>query len=411
MTLGKARPAVNTIAYNPPSPLEGKSPPTLLCIQMPRDEFQVTSTVLEWARRRAGMTVADLSAAFRNYAEWEKGQSGPTYAQLESLADKLKVPIAVFFFPHPPATPRIEETFRTLPDAVLDELPSRMRLVLRKAKAFQLNVSELCGGVNPAERLITRDLAFRGTEPVESMARRVRSYLGVSIETQQSWASSDDALKNWRTVLQDVGVFTFKDASQSPDYSGFCLTDPVFPIIYVNNTNAKNRQTFTLFHELAHLLFSTSGIDSFRELPTNSASSRKIEVTCNAFAAEFLLPAAEFQRARRGLPATEQTAVQLASRYHVSRESVFRRFLDTGEITSATYDGAVERWAQGREEGPPGGNYYNTKLAYLGRGYIGLALRAFHQNRITEAQLAQYLDVKPKNISAIEGKFLRGAVA
>src|SRR5829696_255309 len=153
---------------------------------MPGDQFQVTPTVLEWARRRAGMTVADLSAAFRNYSEWEQGQSGPTYAQLESLADKLKGPIAVFFFQHPPATPRLEETFRTLPDTALDELPSRMRLVLRKAKAFQLNVSELCGGVNPAERLITRDLALRGTGPVEGMARRVRDYLGVSIETQKT---------------------------------------------------------------------------------------------------------------------------------------------------------------------------------------------------------------------------------
>src|SRR5829696_4530733 len=125
---------------------------------MPRDQFPVTRSVLEWARRRAGLTVADLSASFPNYADWEAGKGGPTYGQLEDLANKLKVPIAVLFFPHPPATPRIEETFRTLPDAVLDELPSKMRLVLRKAKAFQLNVSELCGGVNPAERLITRDL-------------------------------------------------------------------------------------------------------------------------------------------------------------------------------------------------------------------------------------------------------------
>lgn len=378
---------------------------------MPRDQFSVTPAVLEWARRRAGLTVADLTASFRSYPDWEDGEGGPTYTQLESLADKLKVPVAVFFFPQPPATPRIEETFRTLPDAVIDELPSRMRLVLRKAKAFQLNVSELCGGANPAPRLITRDLSFRVTQPVEDMARRVRDYLGVTLETQKGWASSNDALKNWRGTLQDVGIFTFKDAFQAPEYSGFCLTDPVFPIIYVNNTNAKNRQIFTLFHELAHLLFETSGIDSFRELQTNSANSRRIETICNAFAAEFLLPATEFERARAGMAASELTASQLASQYHVSRESIFRRFLDAGEVTSAAYDAAVQRWAEGRQEGGSGGNYYNTKLAYLGRAYIGIALSAFHQNRITESQLAQYLDVKPKNLSGIEEKFIRGAAA
>lgn len=378
---------------------------------MPRNQFQITRSVLVWARRRAGLTVADLTGQFRHYADWEEGEGGPTYPQLESLADKLKVPVAVFFFPEPPATPRIEETFRTLPDTVLDQLPSRMRLVLRKAKAFQLNIAELCNGANPAERLITRDLAFTVGMPVVQLASQVREYLGVSLDTQRRWATSDDALKNWRTTLLGVGIFTFKDAFKASEYSGFCLTDPVFPIIYVNNTNAKNRQIFTLFHELGHLLFATSGIDSFRQLATNSANSQRIEVICNAFAAEFLLPAAEFERARAGRPATEQTAAEISSIYHISRESVFRRFLDAGEVTSVDYDAAVERWAQGRQEGSSGGNFYNTRLAYLGRAYVGLALGAFQQNRINESQLAQYLDVKPNRLSGLEEKFLQGAAA
>lgn len=378
---------------------------------MPRDQFQVTISVLDWARRRAGLSVAELTASFRNYPDWESGEGGPTYSQLESLADKLKVPVAVFFFPEPPATPDIKRTFRTLPDAVLDDLPSRMRLVLRKAKAFQLNISELCGGVNPSTRIITRDMSFRLSQPVTDMARQVRDYLGVSIPTQIGWQSSDDALKNWRNVLQMVGVFTFKDAFQSPEYSGFCLNDSVFPIIYINNTNSKNRQIFTLFHEVAHLLFNTSGIDSVEELPTNSADARQIEIACNAFAAEFLLPSMELMQARQGLAASELTAEQIAARYHVSRESVLRRFLDAGEVTSVAYETAVRNWSAVHQEGGSGGNYYITKLSYLGHLYTSIALSAFHQNRITEDQLAQYLDVKPKNISGLQENFLRSAAA
>ena len=217
-------------------------------------------------------------------------------------------------------------------------------------------------------------------------------------------------MKSWRDALEDVGIFVFKDAFQTMKFSGFCLTDSEFPIIYVNNSSAKTRQIFTLFHELAHLLFETSGIDSLDEMPTRSESAERIEVVCNAFAAEFLLPERVFRNARRGLAATAPTAALLAARYHVSRESIFRRFLDAGEITQATYSSSARQWADERREGS-GGDYYRTKLAYLGRSYVGLALSAFRQNRITETQLAEYLDIKPRNLSALEERYLSGVVA
>ena len=375
---------------------------------MPRDHFQIAPLVLEWARTRAGLSIADMSGAFHNYPNWEAGEGGPTYPQLESLADKLKIPVAVFFFPKPPTMPPIEETFRTLPEAVFDKLPSRMRLLLRKAKAFQLNIHELCNGRNPAKRVITRDLSFSVREPVVEMAREVRTYLSISMYQQSQWASDDIALKNWRDALQDAGVFSFKDAFDEPEFSGFCLNDPEFPIIYINNSTAKTRQAFTLLHELAHLLFDTSGIDTDVELISKSSNAERIEATCNAFAAEFLLPAEIFEEARRGQPANELVAETIAARYHVSRESVLRRFLDRGEITQSRYEAAARQWAgQGRRNS--GGDYFRTKLAYLGRPYVGIALSAYRQNLINEVQLAQYLDMKPRNISGLEERFLSSA--
>lgn len=377
---------------------------------MSRDQFQITPSVLRWACSRAGLSSTELRETFRNYEEWEAGEGGPTYPQLEALAEKLKVPIAVFFFPQPPTMPLIEETFRTLPEAFLTELPSKMRLLLRKAKAFQINFNELCRGNNPAPQLITRDLSFAVNDNVTGLAASARSYLGVSIGEQISWSSADEALKQWRLRMEAVGVFVFKDAFGTPQFSGFCLTDVVFPIIYVNNSCAKTRQAFTIFHELAHLLFSTSGIDSDTELPANPGNSRLIEIACNAFAAEFLLPTEVFETARRGLPATEQTATVLAARYHVSRESIFRRFLDRGDISRTTYEAAARVWASERREGS-GGDYYRTKLAYLGRTYVSLALSAFRQNRISEGQLAEYLDIKPRNITGLEERFVQSGAA
>jgi hypothetical protein len=65
-------------------------------------------------------------------------------------------------------------------------------------------------------------------------------------------------------------------------------------------------------------------------------------------------------------------------------------------------------WRMQKQTGE-GGNHYWTKIAYLGRDYITLALQQFHQNRLDERQLAEYLDTKPKNLSALEEYFARGA--
>jgi transcriptional regulator with XRE-family HTH domain len=69
---------------------------------MPRQTIPITPSVLTWARERAGLSLDDASQTFRSIAAWERGESFPTYPQLEKLSDALKVPVAVFFFPEPP---------------------------------------------------------------------------------------------------------------------------------------------------------------------------------------------------------------------------------------------------------------------------------------------------------------------
>lgn len=335
----------------------------------------------------------------------------PHIPPAQQLADEFKVPIAVFFFPEPPRTPPIRELFRTLPDAEFEQIPRRVGFLLRKAKALQLNLAELTEGRNPAPRLITRDLRFPDTVSLDVMASRVRDYLGVTLADQYAWPEDDTALKMWRKALQDVGIFVFKDAFKADGYSGFSLYDEAFPIIYVNNSATKTRQIFTLFHELAHLLFHTSGIDTIEDsyIPTLPASQKRIEILCNSFAARFLVPETAFIEAIRGFDHSEQTAEQLAQRFHVSREVIYRKFLDRDWIDQGDYIEAVQRWTSQRQSGGSGGDRYWTKIAYLGRDYIALALSQYYKNRIDETQLAEYLDTKPKNLSALEGYFSKVA--
>jgi Zn-dependent peptidase ImmA (M78 family) len=379
---------------------------------MKREALPITPAVVRWARERAGFSIEEMRKTFKSIEKWEDGSAFPSYTQLEGMADKFKIPVAVFFFPAPPRDPSIRESFRTLPEYEFEQLPPRIRLLLRKAKSFQLNLLEMTGGVNPAPRQITRDITFDTNISIAAAARNVRQYLRVTIKEQTEWSDDDTALNQWRKTLQDAGVSIFKDAFSASlrEYSGFCLYDDEFPLIYVNNSTSKTRQIFTLFHELAHLLFHTSGIDMLTDdfiqyLPEDA---KKIETICNRFAAEFLVPERVFEATLADKPPTEGTAELLAKFFHVSREFIFRRFLNRGLISQAEYDAARVRWAEQQKRGEGGGNYYYTKLAYLGSDYVKLALSQYYQNRISDTQLAGYLDIKPKNLSTFEEYALRG---
>ena len=99
-------------------------------------------------------------------------------------------------------------------------------------------------------------------------------------------------------------------------------------------------------------------------------------------------------------------AEDLAKKFSVSREVIYRKFLELELVTETDYQAAQKLWAaQWRDRKGSGGNFYRTKIAYLGDGYIELAFRRFYQNRIDEEALADYLDILPRNLERFEDTF------
>ena len=377
------------------------------------ERMTITPEVLTWARQRAGYKLDDLSkkSDFKKIAAWESGDLGPTYRQLEKLANTFKVPLIAFFLPEPPNIEPIETTFRTLGSEQFDEIPPPVRLLLHKARAFQLGLGELNEGRNPAAHLITRDLALSVDEPPEEAAVRVRKLIGVTLEDQFGWRDEDTALKTWRSAFYRVGVTVFKDAFGAEEYCGFSLYDSEFPVIYVNNSFPKTRQIFTLFHEVGHLLFHTSGVDMRREFRIALPSEySRLESQCNALAGAVLVPDDALDKELRAEPQPRLEAERLSKKFSVSREVIYRKFLNRELISQSEYQTATSQWADQRSNVKRnGGNFYRTRIAYLGEEYIALAFRRYYEDRIDEEELANYLAVKPKQIDPLEETFFGNA--
>ena len=191
---------------------------------------------------------------------------------------------------------------------------------------------------------------------------------------------------------------------ESP-FSGFCLYDKKFPIIYVNNSKSDTRQIFTLLHELSHLLLGTGGMDTRLDdyIHLLKGDARKTEILCNRFAGAFLVPDDDFNKKIVGISISETLIQKMAKQYSVSREVILRKFLDRNLIEQSYYERQVKEWARVvPSKRSSGGNYYLTKGTYLGEHYIDLAFRRYLQKKISVDQLANYLGVKVKNVTGME---------
>lgn len=381
----------------------------------------VEPAMLQWARQSMGLSVQDVARAVKKQVrvieDWESGGGAPTYAEMEKLAYTVfKRPLALFFLPAPPDEMPPRREFRTLPDTDIQSLAADTHLHIRRAHAYQLALKELFDR-SPSERTIWRAISLNVQAPVPDQARAVRDYLEFTLGQQTACKSDDDALKQWREAVESTGVFVFKAAFRQKDVSGFCLMDPELPLVYLNNSTTKTRQTFSLLHELAHLLLSLNGLSKFDTsyIDRLPAQERQIERFCNAIAAEMLMPAEDFRQYAATFPdnveaATEQQFADLAARYAVSREVVLRRFLDAGRASRAFYEQKAKQWAAQRKEGT-GGSWYASQNAYLSERFAHEVVRRHDRKQISVEQASELLGIKPKNFAGLEQRIVQGADA
>ena len=388
------------------------------------EQIPVNPVMLRWARETGGFDIDDVvvklkrkSITSETVASWEKGRGSPTYAQLECLAYKIyRRPLALFFFPEPPEEGTPKESFRTLPQEEINLLEPRLLYLVRQAKVMQENLRELFDGTNPSERRVCSDITIHSSDTIFDIAKTVREYLGVGLNEQYALTTNDKALRYWREVLEKHGVFVFKDAFKDEACSGFCLYDDVFPVIYINNSQAKIRQIFTLFHELAHLLFKTGGVDLRHDdfIQRMRGPNKRIEVFCNRFTGEFLVPTKDIKPLIHNKEIDDNLLTRLARKYSVSREVILRKCLDLKYVTKAFYEAKVAGWKEERltrGSSGSGGDPYYTRGAYLGPHYIETAFGKYYQGAISRTELADYLGMKESHVNTFEGYVLHGRAA
>lgn len=374
-----------------------------------------TPVVLKWARERMNYSVEqaakELGEDVANISDWEASTGSPSYLQLEALADFYGIPIAVFFFPSPPELGDAKRRFRLLPvkeRAAID--PDTLRTAYH-GEAIQDVLKEAHDGINPSHSPVHESVNLNLTDDLPEKALEIRKAIGISIEMQSSWKSYQEAFHAWKSAIEENGIYIFQHHFSQNIIDGFCISDEIFPIIFLDNQKAEARRIFTIAHELAHILLGTNSItiedtDSINNL---DAQDQAIERFCNRMANEILIPQSDFQNEFSQKPATEIKFYKDASRrYRVSTQVILYKCLNLNWINYSQFENIMGDMGNYRNRSPrtknPGGNFYRNQVSYWGEKFLREIIQKGHDGKISMSDLSSLLRMKIPTILELEDR-------
>lgn len=324
--------------------------------------------VIQWAAHRAGLGDAVLAKHYPKWPLWLSGEAQPTLRQLEDFANRTHTAIGYFFLPQPPNLPLPIPDFRTLRDKSVDEPSSNLldTLYLCQQRQDWFRDHARLHGIPAAHFVGSATIR----EAPEAVAQQIRETLALSTETRQRLSTWADALRQLIAQAEAAGVMVMVSSvvgSNShrkldvEEFRGFALADDLAPLVFLNGSDSKSAQMFTLAHELAHLWLGESGVS---DTETGRIPEQGIERWCNQVAAELLMPMQALRAAFLPEAPVPQEIQRLARLFKVSTLVALRRLFDAGFISQAMlwqhYREEQERLRSLERRETSGGDFYNS---------------------------------------------------
>ena len=353
----------------------------------------VSPDILQWALDRAGRSVDDLEPRFPKLARWLAGETRPTLKQLEAFAKATHAPFGCFFLPRPPVERVPIPDFRTVRGAAV-----------RRPTPDLLDTIYICQQRQEWYReyaLVTGERPYplvgsaKPTDDVAEVAADMRGALAFDLDERRRMRTWTDALRCFIEQADNLGVLVMVNGVvgsnnrrklDPAEFRGLALCDPLAPLVFVNGSDTKAGQMFTLAHELAHLWLGESALTDVepRSKPTNA-----VERWCNRVAAELLVPLAVLRQEYDASATLRDETDRLARRFKVSTLVVLRRIHDAGGLTRERFWREYETEVQRLTSIPrtSGGDFYLTTPARVSKRFARAVVTSAWEGRssFTEA--------------------------
>lgn len=279
-------------------------------------------------------------------ALWEDASSDklPTINQAKKLAQCYRVPFAGFYMnsgdinvKHLPSL----VNKRSMIGAATDDSAVNLALLdLINERDFYVETKEAL-----RESIPVFDLHISDSLPASEWARIIREYFDIKLTEQYKCASKRKFYLYLREKIEAKGIFI--QGFQKVDVGtlrGVAIVDDSMPIIGINDDDRYPAKSFSILHELVHIIKRTSSMcnDMLGSNPWDGE-----EVFCNAVAGEVLVPRAALLTVAKSISQFSIDDVDsIANKFSVSSEVIARRLYDAGRCGKVWYEQICDELAR-----------------------------------------------------------------
>ncbi len=249
----------------------------------------VNPNILKECREQMAYEIKTVRKTIPSIDKLEAGAKKPTFKQLAELSKLYCVPDWVFISEQMPERYKFASSpsFRRIWNsgnvgATQDPKICRLISKVDEYRQMILEYREDLDDHMPSHKAISYN------DDYKAMATAVRQWLGLGI-------TESFLFKDIRKRVEQKNIFVFKTSNMkhwsqldTEYFRGFAIYQEVLPMIVINGSDAQKAQSFTLCHELGHIIRKKSTIDI-------GSSSDEEENWCNNFAGHVLMPEEKFR--------------------------------------------------------------------------------------------------------------------
>lgn len=365
---------------------------------MATSRIKVKPILLKWAMEVASLEEEEFYRRFdKNLEQWLRGEKSPTLRQLEEFSRLANIPFGFLLLGEPPREDVMDTSFRTIDNKLLKRPSPELMDLLGDVSYKQEWLREY--RIDLEEKALDYLGSFTDYESPLKFAQEIRKRF--SFFTPQGMAktpghSPSKLLVSFLeeegfTIMQASSLFNYpKRKLRLKEFRAFYLFDEYAPFIFVNTSDSKTGQIFSLVHEFVHSLIS-------KDAGLLQDLSLEEERLCNKTTAELLMPEESLKnKFQRGYKSDSDLA-SLASFYSVSEQALAIKLKSLGLIGEEDYLRVLEKTKERIEKKKKscgGPSYYRLKQSQLGLSFIDAVSQSTRSGNTLYKEAFKLLNVK-----------------